>query len=146
MDYVELHHKKRFPGKWCVVLAFITSLLVLEWAFLDRRMIVVRIMAIVIPVMAILTITISSILNVRTARMDVGNVFNGYGLMLRTHGEDNAMISYISRNNPGVNEYDVMDSHGNMHHVRMVIDHHHRVMISELSENSTWSMMRRVNS
>lgn len=139
MDYVELNHKKRFPGTWCVVLAFITSLLILEWAFLDGRMIVVRIMA-------ILTITISSILNVRTARMDVRNVFNGYGLMLRTHGEDNAMISYISRNNPSVNEYDVMDSHGNMHHVRMVIDHHHRVMISELSENSTWSMMRRVNS
>lgn len=104
MDYVELNHRKRFPGTWCVVLAFMTSPLILGWAFLDGRMIVVRIMAILIPVMAI-----SSLLDVRTARMDVGNVFNGHGLILRTHGEDNAMIS-------------------------------------ELSENSTWSMMRRVNS
>lgn len=124
MDYVESNHGKRFPGKWCVVLAFMTSLLVLEWAFLDGRMIIVRIMAILIPVMAI-----SSLLDVYTASMNVGNVFNGYGLIPRTHGED-----------------DVMDSHGNMHHVRMVIDRQHRVMISEPSENSTWSMMRRVNS
>ena len=129
MDYVELDHRKRFPGKWCVVLAFLASLLILEWAFLDGRMIAVRIMAMVIPVMAMLTITISSLLNVRTARMNVRNVFHGYGLILRTHGED-----------------DAMDSYGNMHHVRMVIDHHHRVMISEPSENGTWSMMRRVNS
>ena len=67
MDYVELDHRKRFSGKWCVVLAFLASLLILEWAFLDGRMIVVRIMAMVIPVMAMLTITISSLLNVRTA-------------------------------------------------------------------------------
>ena len=129
MDCVELDHRQRFSGKWCVVLAFLASLLILEWAFLDGRMIAVRIMAILIPVMAMLTITISSLLNVRTARMDVRNVFHGYGLILRTHGED-----------------DAMDSHGNMHHVRMVIDHHHRIMISEPSENSAWSMMRRVNS
>lgn len=124
MDYVELNHRQRFPGTWCVVLAFMTSPLVLEWAFLDRRMIVVRIMAILIPVMAI-----SSLLDVRTASMNVRNVFHGYGLILRTHGED-----------------DVMDSHGNMHHVRMVIDQQHRIMTSEPSENSTWSMMGRVNS
>ena len=62
MDYVELNHRKRFPGTWCVVLAFIACLLVLEWAFLDGRMIAVRIMAMVIPVMAI-----SSLLDVRTA-------------------------------------------------------------------------------
>lgn len=62
MDYVELDHRKRFSGKWCVVLAFLASLLILEWAFLDGRMIAVRIMAILIPVMAI-----SSLLDVRTA-------------------------------------------------------------------------------
>lgn len=124
MDYVELNHRRRFPGTWCVVLAFIACLLVLEWAFLDGRMIVVRIMPIPIPVMAI-----SSLPDVRTASMNVRNVFHGYGLILRTHGED-----------------DAMDSHGNMHHVRMVIDQQHRIMISEPSENSTWGMMGRVNS
>ena len=125
MDYVELNHRRRFPGTWCVVPAFMTSPLVLEWAFLDRRMIVVRIMPILIPVMAI-----SSLPDVRTASMNVRNVFHGYGLILRTHGED-----------------DAMDSHGKMHHVRMVIDHHHhRIMISEPSGNGTWSMMGRVNS